>query len=128
MITHDELIFAIEQELGITHGTDFLVAHPIGEDGKQCGEAYLFRWKTTKVAQPNIEKMKALYYKEHCGNFAATRAREQRDFLIAATDWTQGADVPKAVKAKFSGHRQALRDVPDQPGFPHTIDWPVAPQ
>jgi hypothetical protein len=57
----------------------------------------------------------------------AAAVRFERDRLLAATDWTQAADVPQATKDLFAPYRQALRDVPQQSGFPQTIDWPVKP-
>lgn len=60
---------------------------------------------------------------------AAEQARQKRDRLIADTDYLLCADYPisaedlEAVKA----YRQALRDVPQQEGFPTEIEWPVLP-
>jgi len=54
--------------------------------------------------------------------------RQQRDQLLTATDWTQAADIPQAIKDKYAAYRQALRDVPQQPGFPDNIQWPVKPE
>lgn len=54
-------------------------------------------------------------------------ARATRNELIAQTDWTQVADVPQATKDKYAAYRQALRDVPQQSGFPQNINWPEAP-
>lgn len=58
----------------------------------------------------------------------ATALRATRDALLAATDWTQLPDVPKETKAKFVPYRAALRDVPQQVGFPSDVKWPAAPQ
>jgi hypothetical protein len=58
----------------------------------------------------------------------AAAARAERDALLAATDWTQSADVPQATKDKWAPYRQALRDVPEQSGFPSDIQWPVNPE
>lgn len=55
-------------------------------------------------------------------------ARDTRNALLAATDWAQAADVPQATKDKWAPYRQALRDVPQQPGFPENIQWPVKPE
>jgi hypothetical protein len=41
--------------------------------------------------------------------------------------WTQVADAP-VDQAAWTTYRQALRDVPDQAGFPADIKWPVAPE
>ena len=52
----------------------------------------------------------------------AASARLKRDRLLAACDWTQLADVQAG--AAWATYRQALRDVPSQPGFPRNIEWP----
>jgi hypothetical protein len=57
----------------------------------------------------------------------AAAARAERNALLAATDWTQAADVPQATKDKWAPYRQALRDVPAQSGFPASIVWPAKP-
>lgn len=57
----------------------------------------------------------------------ALNARAERDRRLLATDWSQGQDVPKALAKLWAEHRQALRDVPQQPGFPTQIEWPVPP-
>jgi hypothetical protein len=51
--------------------------------------------------------------------------RNQRDLLLAATDWTQCADSSAAVKAQWAPYRKALRDVPQQAGFPFSVVWPT---
>lgn len=59
----------------------------------------------------------------------ADEIRARRDRLLAATDWAVLPDSPldaqslEAVKT----YRQALRDVPQQDGFPGTITWPEMP-
>jgi hypothetical protein len=58
----------------------------------------------------------------------AAKVREQRNIKLAATDWTQTADVPQAVKDSYVTYRQALRDISNQSGFPNEITWPVEPQ
>jgi hypothetical protein len=59
---------------------------------------------------------------------APVRARQQRNTLLAETDWTQTVDVPQATKDKWAPYRQALRDVPQQAGFPDNIQWPSKPE
>lgn len=60
---------------------------------------------------------------------AAIEARQQRDRMLAASDWTQVADAPLTTtqRAAWAAYRQALRDVPAQAGFPGAVNWPVAP-
>ena len=59
----------------------------------------------------------------------ADEARTQRDKLLAETDWTQVLDAPidAATREAYRAYRQALRDLPEQEGFPGTITWPELP-
>jgi hypothetical protein len=52
--------------------------------------------------------------------------RLRRDRLLAASDWTQASDAP-VDQAAWATYRQALRDVPQQAGFPDNITWPEEP-
>lgn len=52
-------------------------------------------------------------------------ARAQRDSLLLEVDWSAGSDV--VMSDAMKAYRQALRDVPQQAGFPDTIVWPVKP-
>jgi hypothetical protein len=52
--------------------------------------------------------------------------RAKRDRLLAASDWTQVLDAP-VDQAAWAEYRQALRDVPQQEGFPTDVAWPVKP-
>lgn len=56
----------------------------------------------------------------------ARQARMQRNWLLQASDWTQVADAPVNQTA-WADYRQELREVPQQPGFPQTINWPEIP-
>jgi hypothetical protein len=56
----------------------------------------------------------------------AKAVRQQRTNKLKDSDWTQVADAP-VDKAAWATHRQALRDITSQAGFPWTINWPVAP-
>lgn len=59
----------------------------------------------------------------------ATQVRAQRNALIAACDWTMLPDAPLTAEelAVWTAYRQALRDVPQQVGFPAGVQWPEAP-
>jgi hypothetical protein len=61
--------------------------------------------------------------------------RARRDTLLAESDWV----VTKAIEQNaqdglgvqipvvWLDYRQALRDIPQQPGFPDNVTWPTAP-
>lgn len=57
----------------------------------------------------------------------AANVRAERDSKLANSDWTQVADAPVDQTA-WATYRQALRDMPEQNGFPWDIQWPEAPQ
>ena len=57
----------------------------------------------------------------------AIRVRAERNTLLAQTDWTQAGDVPQATKDAWSAYRQALRDIPQQAGFPVNVIFPTKP-
>ena len=57
----------------------------------------------------------------------ASAARAQRDALLKECDWTQLGDYPKQNGNEWKLYRKALRDVPQQAGFPDAIVWPTAP-
>jgi len=59
-------------------------------------------------------------------NIRADEARKERDALLAESDWTQVLDAPVDAEA-WVAYRQALRDVPEQSGFPGDIEWPQIP-
>ena len=51
--------------------------------------------------------------------------RNKRDALLAETDWWGVAD--RTMTQAEIDYRQALRDVPQQAGFPHNVTWPTKP-
>lgn len=58
----------------------------------------------------------------------AAEARAKRGALLRATDWTQVGDSPLALldRQAWAAYRQALRDLPQLPGFPD-VEWPRPP-
>lgn len=57
----------------------------------------------------------------------ASRMKTKRNALLAASDWTQGKDIPTEISNKWVVYRQALRDITAQAGFPLEIEWPEKP-
>ena len=65
-------------------------------------------------------------YQARLDTEAAERVRSERDQKLKDTDWMGMSDV--TMSTEWSTYRQALRDVPSQAGFPHTIIWPAEPE
>ena len=57
------------------------------------------------------------------------QVRAQRNSLLTLCDWTQLPDAPLTAEQKqeWAEYRQALRDVPEQTGFPENVIWPSTP-
>jgi len=60
----------------------------------------------------------------------AAAVRAERNRRLRETDWTQLADSVLGAGAMvlWQSYRQALRDVPQQAGFPEGVEWPEAPE
>lgn len=60
----------------------------------------------------------------------ATSVRQQRNTLLAESDWTQLADSPLDADGKLAWalYRESLRMIPQQEGFPEAVNWPPKPQ
>ena len=83
------------------------------EDGAITGVA---KGPTPGPAPPDLEE-------------AAAEIRAKRNQLLAETDWTQLADsqLDEEAQAAMRAYRQALRDIPQQEGFPLSVEWPEEP-
>ena len=60
----------------------------------------------------------------------AKEARAKRDRLLIESDWVtiRAMDTGDPVPTEWQTYRQALRDIPEQTGFPEEIDWPQEPE
>lgn len=63
--------------------------------------------------------------------WTAEQVRARRDAAIIASDWTQApgarSRIGETMAAAWDAYRQALFDLPAQPGFPATVTWPDPP-
>jgi len=111
----------------LTYGKDYVVWHEIdAETGVQLVDAEIAEWRNL-TPQPLIDvvRQRAITLRPA---LAEIGLRKKRNQLLSETDWTQQPDVPNATRASYASYRQALRDLPQQPGFPSEVDWPIAPQ
>ena len=56
---------------------------------------------------------------------ASAAIRAIRDDKLRSTDWAALQDV--TMSEEMATYRQALRDVPQQDGFPYNVVWPTQP-
>ena len=133
MITHDELIFCLQQKYpNLAHGVDFWVGQEMSRDsGEQLAPARIIAWHVE--GQPTDEDVASLveqYGEAATAHVLGQRAREERDRRLEQADamFYKAMDSGDATKAQQVGkYRQALREVPDQPGFPAEFTWPAIP-
>ncbi len=59
----------------------------------------------------------------------AAAIREERNKLLSESDWTQVNDAPFDADQKLAWalYRETLRMIPQQEGFPETVNWPPKP-
>lgn len=120
---HGDLIRLYEDEKEIPPQED--------PDGQQRPGGYSYTTYEARMALPDgapdsaadlwAQKIKAVDFWA-----AATAVRKERDRLLLACDWAVLPDA-KTERTAWETYRQALRDVPEQAGFPYAIDWPIRP-
>lgn len=79
-------------------------------------------WRQTwQIEEMNAEQKQAADEKQ------AEQVRDERNYRLAKSDWTQLPDAPVDA-AVWAAYRQALRDVTSQAGFPWDVQWPPIPE
>jgi hypothetical protein len=107
---------ATENPMNIGRG-DFLLPANTTEIEPPNGGALTPRWTGENWELVDVQRREA-----------AVNARTFRNMRLAASDWTQLPDVPVWVDVQaWRVYRQKLRDVPQQEGFPLSINWPDVP-
>ncbi|MGF6877356.1 tail fiber assembly protein [Paraburkholderia sp. MM5477-R1] len=135
LYSHD-LMYMVMQDLypELKTGRDYTIGHPIDPaTGEQIGDPDFMSWALDEKLKPDIADLKA-HFQANEASYRATFARKYRDACLDASDGRATVtDAPAGSKAAnmaqaWHDYRQALRDVPQQPGFPLDIDWPERPE
>jgi len=78
-------------------------------DGNERG-TYII-WQRDDIPEPTEQELADA--KEPAVNAAWWKGlRFKRDRLLKASDWSQGTDIPSALKDSYATYRQELRDLP----------------
>ena len=108
-------VFAVEEQVppDFNKQTEFLeIGDPTQVDGK-----WVSGWNVIQASPEEVDRQ----------TFAqASIIRLERDRMLCRTDFTQLADYSCSIDDQISlkKYRQALRDVPQQSGFPWSVTWP----
>ncbi|WP_250481791.1 phage tail assembly chaperone [Caballeronia sp. NCTM5] len=133
-MNNEELFYLLQKFWpGTINGTHYLTGHRLDTEGKQLGEAFIQYWRLSEP-QPTRGQLLDLWA-EHRDEIQATIAgvhhrweRAERllraDALVYRAE--DGGDEARTDAARK--YRQALRDVPQLPGFPWSFEWPVPPE
>ena len=124
----------------VLNGPAATITAPYGVNTRSGVEEKDGKWYSKFVAGPiftdskddsgNVTKTAAQNeadYKARVDASAAAMVRNDRDGRLTECDWTQADDSPLKAASAWTTYRQALRDVPTQSGFPHTVTWPTKP-
>ena len=82
------------------------------------------QWNSDDIKQPSEAEVNAKIAEIEAA-YPLKYLREERDDMLAKSDWTQGEDVPTTLKNKWKAYRQELRDLPSKypnPTFDGTIN------
>lgn len=84
--------------------------------------------KLVPLTEEEVAEFSARQVEEEAN--ADARAEElvriKRNSLLSSTDWWV---LPDRTPTKEQlNYRQALRDIPQQPSFPHDVTWPTKPE
>jgi len=91
------------------------MANPLFVDGKWHQE-----WEIRNLTEQEIETRD---YK------LSLNRRAYRNKLLSESDWvvTKSVELGTPIPDEWLQYRQALRDLPTQPGFPHMVQFPKSP-
>ena len=102
---------------------------------KEDGTEYLerkdvaaIRQRVAESAADNLEEFAFEISEEEIAADNLRVLRDMRDQKLAETDWSQGADVPDALKTKYITYRQALRDITKNYTSWVDVVWPTKPE
>jgi hypothetical protein len=129
---------ALVEELGLdpvfeTPAPTTTIYQTAYKDGvEQVDGKWVWRWSIGPVFTDNEDGTAAeqeAAYKARIDAEAAKNVRSTRDSKLAECDWLviKSVETGVALAADWAAYRQALRDVPAQANFPHTITWPEKP-
>ena len=88
-------------------------------------EGNMFSKRTDADGVVHTKAQQETAYQAKLDATAAEGVRRDRDSRLAVTDFHGLTDT--VMSEAMTEYRQALRDVPEQAGFPHEVTWPDSP-
>lgn len=130
----DDLLLVIDELCpGLEAGRDYMCARHIGPDGVQENHAYIWQWTNKLYPEPTQADLEAHWSKNASavlGRGLEKALRFERESRLEKADNLVNHAHDSGDEAYFTAakaYRQALRDVPQQSGWPDSIIWPEIP-
>jgi hypothetical protein len=135
MIHADELAYCIAKKYpNVIRGKDYWIAHAVDRISRvQIDTAWIVEWRPTDPPKPTDEELEALWaeYRDDAIEWhLANHLRGTRDFELSKVDpqLAIAEDNEEAARViALRAYRRALRNLPEQEGFPFSVKWPVHP-
>ena len=83
-------------------------------------------WLSTDITKPTKSEVAAKIVELEAAE-PMRLLRRDRNQKLKISDWTQGSDVPNAIKTAWATYRQQLRDLPANTSDPNNPIWPTEP-
>ena len=80
-------------------------------DKKEVGTGTQLFWLNDAVPEPTEQEISDAKFNA-MDTYWWKRLRQVRDKLLVKSDWSQGTDVPSALKSSYATYRTNLRDLP----------------
>lgn len=115
----------------LVHGRDFFIGQAVDESRDPIGEPMFISWNVQDIPRPEMAELASEFAADE-SRYRAALARRVRNSMLAWSDAKaiRPGDAPDTFLHDgnpWIAWRQALRDIPQQPGFPFDIDWPGRP-
>lgn len=98
-----------------------------GESRTWTTVAENFQWLDDRDMPFTIAELEAKAAELNTG-LGMLQLRNARNNLLKSCDWTQGEDVPSAIKAPWATYRQSLRDITNTATSLEDVTWPTKPE
>lgn len=94
------------------------------DGGEYVDGRWQYNWRVDDLSPEQIAENTAAKERK-----AVVAAKTKRDKMLSESDWVviKALEAGAPVSVEWAVYRQALREVPQQEGFPNTIAWPVFP-
>ena len=84
-------------------------------------------WQSSELTEPTESEINAEIVRLEALE-PMVLLRRERDKRLVASDWSQGEDVPSAIKNSYKTYRQALRDITVSYTSLEDAVWPTKPE